>query len=125
MKFYITVIALVLSGCATTEAVVKQEIVNPQAVKVIEKEIIDIEPVGIHSIVSNKALHTYNNEYRKAKLHKAMVQSVTGSWSWKSNRTSKKHAVKSALISCQKYNEKHEDLYPCQVINIDGEWVNK
>jgi len=116
---------LLLSGCATTEVVAEKEVISPQTIKVIKKEVVDIEPIGIKSIISNNALKTYKNEYQKATLHKALVQSETGAWSWKSNRTSKQHAIKSALISCQKYNKKHEDLYPCKVINVDGEWANK
>ena len=108
MKYHITIIALLLSGCTTTETVV-----------VDGKKVFAIE-----SIITNKALKSFKTDYLKATSHKAFAQSASGAWNWKSNRTSKAHAIKSALISCQRNNIKNEQLHPCKVINIDGDWVN-
>jgi len=79
---------------------------------------------GIESLMSNKALKSFKTDYAKASNHKAFAQSVSGAWNWKSNRTTKEHAITSALIGCQRNNKKSEDLYPCKVINVDGEWLN-
>jgi hypothetical protein len=78
---------------------------------------------GIESIITNKALESFKTEYAKASKHKAFAQSLSGAWNWKSNRTSREHAITSALISCQRNNKKSEDLYPCVIINVDDEWV--
>lgn len=55
--------------------------------------------------------------------YKAFAQSDVGSWGWKSSRTSKEHAVRSALISCQKNNNEYEEKHPCKIINIDDVWI--
>jgi len=123
MKFYVTAFAVLISGCATTEtAVVEKEVLNDEPVAIVEKEVSKLEPFSIDSIITNQALKSYENEYLKATSHKAFAQSESGAWNWKSNRTSEKHAIESALISCQVNNKKSESLYPCKVINVDGEW---
>ncbi len=123
MRVYISALAIILSGCAITETpVVKEEIVSPKAVEV---EIKLEKLISIESIITNKALRSYKGKYSKAISHKAFAQSNSGAWNWKSNRTSKEHAISSALISCQANNKKYENVHPCKVINVDGEWANK
>ena len=124
MKFYIAAFAVLITGCATTETtVVEKEVLQTEPAVIVEKEISKIEPFSIESIITNQALKSYKNKYLKATSYKAFAQSESGAWNWKSNRTSAKHAMKSALVSCQVNNKKSENLYPCKVINVDGIWV--
>jgi len=126
MRVYISVLAILLGGCATTELpIANEEVVSSEPVELIEKQPKEIKRIDIESIISNKALSSYKGQYSKATSHKAFAQSKSGAWNWKSNRTSKEHAINSALISCQANNTKYEERHPCRVINIDGEWVNK
>lgn len=78
---------------------------------------------GVGSIISNKALESFNEKYLPANENKAFAQSLSGAWDWRSNRTSVDHAKTSALVGCQRNNEQSEDLYPCRIINVNGEWV--
>ena len=78
---------------------------------------------GKESIISNKALASFNGDYQKAPINKAFAQSTSGSWSWSSNRTSIEHAKTSALIACQINNKKSEDVYPCKVIHVNDQWI--
>ena len=78
---------------------------------------------GIESLITNQALASFKSKYKEASQNKAFAQSLSGAWSWKSNRTSVEHAKTSALIGCQRNNKKTEDLYPCKVVNINGTWV--
>ncbi len=72
--------------------------------------------------MTNQALKSYREEYIHATEHKAFAQSAVGAWSWKSNRTSIKHAIENSLIDCQKNNKGHEAEHPCKIINVDGKW---
>ena len=123
MKLYIAVVALLLSGCATTErAVVEQNVNHSQGQKQVTPK---FEPYSIKSIITNHALKSYKTKYVYAKSHKAFAQSKSGTSYWKSDRTSRKHAMESALVACQVHNKKSESMYPCKIINIDGVWVTK
>ncbi len=121
MKFLPLVFAILMTGCATTD----KEKVNSQGHASKPMTIYVNDKKGIESLISNQALKSFKTDYEKASKHKAFAQSASGSWNWKSNRTSSEHAVLSALIGCQRNNKKSEDLYPCKVINIDGKWLNK
>ena len=79
---------------------------------------------GVASIISNKALESFNTEYTKALKNKAFAQSLSGAWNWRSNMTSVDHAKTSALIACQRHNKKYEDLYPCEIIHVNDEWAD-
>ena len=96
MKLVIPIVVLCLTGCATTG-------VPPptKSQSTLNKKYLN-DGVGVKSIVTNSALESYNMKYLKASSHKAFAQSVSGAWSWKSDRTSEKHAITSALIACQK-----------------------
>ncbi|OZC35971.1 hypothetical protein B9Q17_17170 [Marinobacter vinifirmus] len=83
------------------------------------------EAVGEASIMTNQALKSYREEYVNATQHKAFAQSDVGAWSWKSNRTSIKHAIENSLIDCQKNNKRHEAEYPCKIINVNGKWAGE
>jgi hypothetical protein len=121
MRLYITIIALVLNGCASTETTVVNQKVNHPQKRVTPK----VQAHSINSIITNSALKSYKNKYVNAKSHKAFAQSKSGAAYWKSDRTSKKHAMESALVSCQVHNKKFESMYPCRIINVDGVWVTQ
>ena len=108
---------LLVSGCSS------QAIDNNGAQ--VSKNLVRYEngDYGVDSIITNDALESYKTKYLKSSNNKAFAQSVSGAWSWKSNRTSKDHAKSSALIGCQNNNRKVEDLYPCKIININGKWM--
>ncbi len=117
---FIVFIAL-LVGCASHQKPIsaaksKGEIVVPT---------FEREAFGEASIMTNQALRSYREEYVHATEHKAFAQSDSGSWSWKSNRTSIDYAIGNSLIECQKNNKRHEAEYPCKIININGEWVGE
>ena len=107
MKLYITTLAVIISSVsvATAETVVVEPEVTKTIIEVTKPELFTIE-----SIISKKALKSFETPYHQAPSHKAFTQSESGAWSWKSNRTSKEHAIKSALISCQINNKKSESL---------------
>jgi len=66
---------------------------------------------GTSVIMSNSALKSYMEKYKKAKLHKAFAQSEGGAWSWKTNMTTREYAIKAALMQYQKKNKKYEKNY--------------
>ncbi len=110
-------LTLTVTGCTT------QQVKNSAAEEPKKITIYQNYEVGIASIILNKALTSFKNEYSKASKNKAFSQSVSGAWNWKSDRTSAEHAITSALIACQKNNKKLEDVYPCKVIHINDSWV--
>jgi hypothetical protein len=110
-----------LVGCATYEqplppAASTGEIIEPT---------FEQKAVGEASIMTNQALKSYREEYVHATKHKAFAQSDVGAWSWKSNRTSIKHAIENSLIDCQRNNKRHEAEHPCKIINVDGRWAGE
>lgn len=107
-----------LFGCAATPQDTK-DISSP------DRSITLYENVrsGPESIISKKALASFRDKYLAAGEHKAFAQSLSGAWDWKSSRTSVEHAKTSALVGCQKNNRQVEDLYPCRIINVNGEWT--
>ena len=120
MRLFFFAFVILITGCATTD----NPSINPQGKLSKEITLYTNDKKGIESLITNQALKSFKNDYSKASKHKAFAQSVSGSWNWKSNRTSKEHAIKSALIGCQRNNKKSEDIYPCKVININGKWLN-
>ncbi|MDF1764226.1 MAG: hypothetical protein P1U57_12530 [Oleibacter sp.] len=121
MKKILTVMVLTtLTGCATGTQQ-KVEVSDSPAIQPIT--IYKNNKKGMESIITRKALDSYNSEYLDATENKAFAQSLTGAWDWKSNRTSVEHAKTSALVGCQRHNRKSEDVYPCEIININGVWV--
>lgn len=121
MKFLSLIFVTLITGCATTD----KPSVTPQGNASNSITIYTNDKKGLDSLITNQALKSFKSDYANASKHKAFAQSASGAWNWKSNRTSKEHAIKSALIGCQRNNKKSEDLYPCEVINIDGKWLNK
>jgi len=117
---FIVFIAL-LVGCATYEQPM------PPATSTVEiiEPTFEQKAVGEASIMTNQALKSYREEYVHATEHKAFAQSDVGAWSWKSNRTSIKHAIENSLIDCQRNNKRHEAEHPCKIINVDGQWAGE
>jgi len=118
MKLLVLLVSvLIVTGCANQQ-------VSPPKVEVVnEITIYENKENGIPSIISNKALISFESDYAKASKNKAFAQSVSGAWNWKSNRTSVEHAKTSALVGCQRNNKKSEDMYPCKIIHINESWV--
>ncbi|MEZ5492087.1 MAG: hypothetical protein R3F50_17515 [Gammaproteobacteria bacterium] len=79
-------------------------------------------PAGDSMLIRDDALDSYRSKYIKAPDFKALAQSESGAWGWRSGRTSEQHAIHSALAVCRGNNHKNEGKYPCKVININGEW---
>ena len=124
----LSVIALVIviaSGCSSTQQQTPAENTSVSLVTQQDVQPPNNESYSISSIISNKALISYKTKYSQATNHKAFAQSAVGSWNWRSNRTSKQHAIDSALIACQANNEKYEAKHPCRVINVDGDWITQ
>jgi hypothetical protein len=117
MNYSALIVSILLGGCATT-TLEKQPEHTMGNIKTYTNS-----KSGVESIITNSGLSSYNEKYLSASEHKAFAQSMSGVWSWKSNRTSVEHAQTSALVSCQNNNLKNEALYPCKIINIDGVWV--
>jgi hypothetical protein len=110
-----------LVGCATYE----QPIPTATSTGKIVEPSFEQKAVGEASIMTNQALKSYREEYVYATEHKAFAQSDVGAWSWKSNRTSVKHAIENSLIDCQRNNKRHEAEHPCKIINVDGKWAGE
>ena len=78
--------------------------------------------IGDIIINREKAFASFRDKYLSAKGHKAFAQSDSGNWNWRSNRTSKEHAIHSALASCRARNLEFEKTQPCRVINLNDKW---
>lgn len=110
-----------LVGCATYEKPIPTATSTSETVEPSFEQ----KAVGEAAIMTNQALKSYREEYVHATEHKAFAQSDVGAWSWKSNRTSIKHAIENSLIDCQRNNKRHEAEHPCKIINVDGTWAGE
>lgn len=102
MKYGVVgLLALALSACSSQHSVEQGEPPERTESKLEEPLVYDES-----SIILNEALRSYKEKYTAASIHKAFAQSPNGAWSWKSNRTSRKHAVRNALMACRSNNGK-------------------
>lgn len=78
---------------------------------------------GIESLLTRRALESYQQKYLKSAGQRVFVQSLTGSWSWQASpKDSLQRLTQKALANCQSRNRNFRDEYPCRVINVNGEW---
>jgi len=110
-----------LVGCATYEKPIPTATSSSETVEPPFEQ----EAIGEAAIMLNQALKSYREEYVHATEHKAFAQSDVGAWSWKSNRTSIKHAIENSLKDCQRNNKRHEAEHPCKIINVNGTWAGE
>ena len=80
--------------------------------------------VGGIIIKRKSALRSFREKYLDAKGHKAFAQSDSGNWNWRSNRTSKEHAINNALASCRGRNQDFKNWQPCKIIHLDEKWTD-
>lgn len=119
MKYLAIALGVIaLSGCAAKGPIQSETVRAEPRFKLYSSN-----KTGIESIITNEALKSFKTGYANATDNKAFAQSASGAWNWKSNRTSIEHAKNSALIGCQRNNKKSEDLYPCKVIHLNGNWI--
>ena len=118
MKYLFVILVFFISGCAT------QQIKQPKNEQGNQITVYENKQKGIDSIIANKALKSFKNEYLKAAKNRAFAQSLSGAWNWRSDRTSAEHAKTSALIACQRHNKKAEEHYPCKVIHVNDAWAD-
>ena len=90
----------------------------------IYRRTLEQEKEGEAVLISKKALKSYRDKFVNVKNDKAFAQSTNGSWSWRSSKTSKDDAIEKALTSCHKSNKKHEQAFPCQIVNVNDNWLN-
>jgi len=75
-------------------------------------------------LISKKALESYQNNFASERKNKAFAQATNGSWSWRSSNTSTENAIEKSLASCRKHNKNHEQMYPCEIVNVNDDWLN-
>jgi hypothetical protein len=85
--------------------------------------IFDFAPQDDDLLITYKAFSDYHTVYKKAEGFKAFAQSEGGAWAYVTERDSQEAANAEALSSCQGYNKSFPDSYPCQLVNIGGNWV--
>lgn len=86
--------------------------------------IFEYAPQDADSLITFKAFDAYENKYKAVAGFKSFAQSEGGAWAYVTNRDSQDVADLHVLKSCQKYNLKFADSYPCKLVNVSGRWVN-
>lgn len=84
----------------------------------------DDTPIKAEQLISAEALIALKQKYEKSQNNKAIAQSQSGAWGFTVNQDSELKASEEALTWCQKYNKRHESLFPCHVINLNGQWLS-
>ena len=79
---------------------------------------------GFNKLMFNHTVKGFE-EYSTYPENKAFAQSLTGAWGWIADATTVEHAKTAALANCQSNNTETEFLYPCEIININGKWVEE
>jgi hypothetical protein len=81
---------------------------------------------GFDGLITVTAQASYQDKYTDEEGIKVFVQSKNGSWTWRSSTRSDatiEALTEDALESCADGWRNMLD-YPCEVVNINGEWVN-
>ncbi len=101
-------ISILFSGCAMEPTLSKEEM------KVVSQH-----------LKTKGAVESYMVNYVDGDFHKAWARTKAGSWAWAVNRYTQEDAIDHALQSCRSVNQKYEKVFPCKIINLDGEWVER
>ncbi|WP_340678224.1 hypothetical protein [Paraglaciecola sp.] len=86
--------------------------------------IFEYAPQNVDSLITFEAFDAYENKYKSVPGFKSFAQSEGGAWAYVTNRDSQDIADLHVLKSCEKYNLKYTDSYPCKLINVSGKWLN-
>ena len=115
LRISIVSFVLLLGACASTTK-------SPSVDNV--PSLFDDVPIKKEQLIAADALIALKQKYKKSQNNKAIAQSQSGAWGYTFNQPSEQNASEGALKWCRKYNERHETLSPCEVININDQWVN-
>ena len=80
---------------------------------------------GVDGLITMAARDAYQDDYSGRSDRRVFVQSQNGSWGWKSagsSDTTIDELTEKALSRCNS-SWRNRLAYPCEVINVNGEWV--
>ena len=100
--------------------------INDVWVKDVDIQEIPVVVTDIDGLLTLDAQASFRDKYAQADGLKVFVQSRSGSWQWQSAGNSDRTIeviTEQALSKCNSGWRSRLD-YPCEVVNINGEWVN-
>jgi hypothetical protein len=108
--------ALLLAGCATAKPPYKLD-------KVKYDGLVVREATSPGDLITRQANRFYEQNYSLATRHKAMAQSVNGTWGWSHGQPTPEAAIDLALERCQEQNEPDQIDKPCKLVIVDAYWT--
>lgn len=76
-------------------------------------------------LITRQANRFYEQNYSLAERHKAMAQSVNGTWGWSHGQLTPDAAIDQALERCQQRNERGQKDKPCKLLIVDVYWASE
>ncbi|WP_448550808.1 hypothetical protein [Thalassotalea montiporae] len=129
MKCFIAFSAvLLLCSCAAPQSNKLGETVNLENPSENTPEIpaiFSVPPKGTDLLISYDAYTAYRDKYQSAAGAKSFAQAPSGAWGYVTKRDTQTIANSDALALCEQHNKKFASTFPCQLVNVAGEWVNK
>ncbi|REL34177.1 hypothetical protein [Thalassotalea euphylliae] len=120
--------ALLLCSCAAPQSTKLSETVNHENPSENTPEIpaiFSVPPKGTDLLISYDAYTAYRDKYQSATGAKSFAQAPSGAWGYVTKRDTQTIANSDALAICEQHNKKFSDAFPCKLVNVAGEWVNK
>jgi len=78
---------------------------------------------GIDFLTSNAARKSFDNKYSRKTINKVFAAAFSGMWFWRAEGDSALEQLgQKTLDDCRIKNALYEKKYPCQIINVNGEW---
>jgi hypothetical protein len=108
--------ALLLAACETAKPPFKLD-------KVKYEGLIVREATSPGDLITRQANRFYEQNYLIAKRHKAMAQSVNGTWAWSHGQPTPEAAIDQALELCREKNEPDQKDRPCKLLIVDIYWT--
>jgi hypothetical protein len=108
--------ALLLAGCETANPPFKLDTVKYDG-------LIVREATSPGDLITRQANRFYEQNYLLAKRHKAMAQSVNGTWGWSHGQPTPEAAIDQALERCREKNEPDQKDKPCKLVIVDLYWT--
>jgi len=123
---FLGLITLVFS-CSNTQlehSQISTEAVGSPIFSQTPNVIFEYAPQGIDSFITFKAFDAYEHKYKGILGFKSFAQSESGAWAYVTNRESQDISDFDVLNSCEKYNKRFVDTYPCKLINVSDKWID-
>lgn len=127
MKHFIALSAFLLLCACTSPQLTRidktSEVSSTNTHNTQVTEIFSMPPKGEDSLILFDAYTAYHDKYLPAIGAKSFAQAPSGAWAYVTNQSTQEAANTDALARCEQHNQTFTETFPCQLINVAGQWL--